>query len=101
MEKVRPWFGQPSDRGRLKKRTGQIYIPPARRYVCKVEHGTSNGLERVENSKQEAVDIERRSHYAVQTVTTKSFLYNLCLATEHTRIINTLDSSFFTSATLT
>jgi len=26
MEKVRPWCGQPSDRGRLKNRTEQLYV---------------------------------------------------------------------------
>jgi len=34
------------------------YIPPASRYVCKVKHSTADGLERVENRKQETVDIE-------------------------------------------
>ena len=29
MEKVRPWCGQPSDRGRLKNRNRLAYLPPA------------------------------------------------------------------------
>jgi len=40
-----------------------LYIPPARWDFSKVEHSTANRLERVENSKQETVDIERLSHY--------------------------------------
>ena len=37
MEKVRPWCGQPSDRGRLRNRTGPVLVPKTRTRV--EQHG--------------------------------------------------------------
>jgi len=41
MEKVRPWRGQPSDRGRLKNRTEQCEIAESTTHICRINDKTA------------------------------------------------------------